>query len=227
MDQFRVVQLRNSISNQIASGYLVRKDLILTSHHLFHAPDNTTCNVRFLEDVDKSKRVGWNENGCELVWFSTEQDIALLKLTCDLPIWVTNKVQDLSVPRFGKFKTQEIAGKNMGIGFVNYKDNSGINCSKELPLFGTMRRSIQVDEIELHLDQSLTPSTPTDWQGISGTAFFANGYLVGVTKKTDEFLGEKVLCAIPISRVYENTDFCQHVFAGEDKPLLSCVTEEL
>jgi hypothetical protein len=227
MDQFRVVQLRNNINSQVASGYLVRNNLILTSHHLFHGSDGTMCNVRFLEDVDERQRVGWNDDGCQLVWCNAEQDMALLQLTCRLPVSVSCKVQDFSVPRFGKFESREIAGKNMGIGFVNYKDEHGCSCSKEFPLFGKMRRSIQTREIELCLDPSLVPSTATDWQGISGTAFFANGYLVGVTKKTDGFLGEKALCAVAIFQVYEDPDFCRYVFAGEDKPLLSCVVEEL
>jgi hypothetical protein len=225
MNPFRVVQL--NANGELASGYLIRNDLILTSYHPFRGSDGTICNVRFLEDIDKQQRTGWNNNVCELVWTEPKQDMALLKLTCDLPISVTTKVKDFSVPRFGKFESQEVEGKNMGIGFVNYKNESDTDGSKEFPLFGRMRRSMQTCEIELYLDQSLVPSTSIDWQGISGTAFFANGYLVGVTKKTDEFLGEKVLCAIAISQVYEDSDFCQYVFAGEDKPLLSCVTEEL
>jgi inactive STAND len=225
MNPFRVVQL--NANGELASGYLIRNDLILTSYHPFRDSDGTICNVRFLEDTDKQQRIGWNNNVCELVWIEPKQDMALLKLTCDLPISVTTKVKDFSVPRFGKFESQEVEGKNMGIGFVNYKDESDTDGSKEFPLFGRMRRSMQTCEIELYLDQSLVPSTSIDWQGISGTAFFANGYLVGVTKKTDEFLGEKVLCAIAISQVYEDPIFCQYVFAGEDKPLLICVTEEL
>lgn len=227
MDQFRAVQLRNDTNDQVASGYLVRNNLILTAHHLFHDSGGKLCNVRFLEDTDKLQRIGWNKNGCKLVWFSVEQDMALLQLTCDLPTSVTNKITDFSVPRFGKFESQDVEGKNMGIGFVNYQDENNYDCSKELLLFGRMRRSIQDRCVELYLDQSLVPSTPVAWQGFSGTAFFANGYLVGVAKKTDGFLGKKALCAIEVSQVYEDLSFCQYVFADEDKPLLICVTEEL
>jgi inactive STAND len=227
MDKFRAVQLRNNINNQVASGYLVRNNLILTAHHLFRDSGCTLCNVRFLEDTDELQKIGWNNDGCELVWCDAEQDMALLQLICDLPVCVANSVQDFSVPRFGKFENREIEGKNMGCGFVNYQDELGFGCSKDFVLSGRMRRSIQTREIELYLEQSLVPSTSTAWQGISGTAFFANGYLVGVTKKTDGFLGEKALCAINISQVYENPGFCRYVFAGEDKPLLSCVTEAL
>jgi hypothetical protein len=227
MDDLRAVQLRNNINDQVASGYLVRNDLILTSHHLFRGSGGEFCNVRFLEDVNGPEKAGWKDDACKLVWSSAEQDMALLQLICDLPCSVANKVQDFSVPRFGKFESREIEGKNMGIGFVNYQDESGCGKSKECVLFGRMRRSIQTREIELYLDQSLVPSTSNAWQGISGTAFFANSYLVGVTKKTDGFLGEKALCAIAISQVYEDPDFCYYVFAGEDKPLLSYVVEEL
>jgi inactive STAND len=225
MDQFRAVQLRNNNNNQVASGYLVRNNLILTTHHLFRGSDGTLCNVRFLEDLDKSQRTGWNNDGCRLVWFDAEKDMALLQLICDLPVCVVKSVPDFSVPRFGKFENREIEGKNMGCGFVNYQDEGDLG--KDFMLSGRMRRSVQTREIELYLDPSLVPSASTAWQGISGTAFFANGYLVGVTKKTDGFLGEKVLCAIAISHVYENPDFCRYVFDGEDKPPLSYVVEEL
>lgn len=225
MNLFRVVQL--NASGELASGYLIRNNLILTAHHPFRGLDDIICHVRFLEDIDERERIGWNDNACRLVWSDDKQDMALLQLTCDLPISVANKIQDFSVPRFGKFENQEIKGKNMGIGFINYQDTSGSLRSKELTLFGRMRFSIQAREIELYLDQSLVPSTPTAWEGISGTAFFANGYLVGVTKKTDGFLGEKALCAIAVSQVYEDSKFCSYVFAGENKPSLYSVTENL
>ncbi len=230
MNPFRVVQLNvidESEKGELASGYLIRNDLILTAHHPFRISGGTLCNVRFLEDIDQQQRIGWNNNSCKLVWSDALQDMALLQLTCDLPVSVADKIPDFSVPRFGKFEIQEVTGNNMGVGFVNYQnESSDIEC-KEITFRGRMRRSIQTREIELYLDQSLVPSASTDWQGISGTAFFANGYLVGVTKQTDGFVGEKALCATAISQVYEDPDFCRYVFAGEDKPLLSHVTEEL
>jgi tetratricopeptide (TPR) repeat protein len=224
MDRFRVVQLRNPSNKMLGSGYLVRDNLILTSYHLFKGSDNKKCNICFMEDANEKHKVGWVFGACELIWFKVERDIALLQLNCDRPVSLKNKSMNLSIPIFGDFDLQKLVGR--GTGFINYKDTHGDTCSKDINLHGNINRNTTTGEIELYLDSSLVPNTPTDWGGISGTALFANDYFIGIIKTTDGFLGQKVLCAIAISYVYEDPDFGQHVFAGEHRPPLHCITEE-
>jgi inactive STAND len=236
MNRFRVVKLRSIGSKQFASGYLVRDNLVLTARHIFELKDDKgigtgrytddkKCSICFLEDAEELKKIGWNDSACELVWFHPGYDMALLRLNCEIPKSLMNRVNCFTVSDFGKLDRDNNETNGKGVGFACYENSPNKLYSKQINLEGKLNRIDESGLLELY--PSSVPKNPTDWQGISGTALFANDYLVGVITKTDGFWGEKALNANAISFVYEDKDFCDLIFTDENRPPLRSIKEIL
>jgi|GEM_PF-5503195 uncharacterized protein YjbI with pentapeptide repeats len=217
MDYRRTVEIHCSKYEKGGTGYLVQDTFILTAYHVVSPPkEETECeaelvyDIRFLEDSN-TKQSEWLCNSASLRFYDQANDIAVLQLSGYRPSFLNDKK---SYTKFGELDDKTHTAEGYGFPKVQKfgKRQNPENLKGELSRIAGLR------EKQLRLQvTSLLPKKPEDWQGISGTALFVQGHLIGVVTETNKGFGEKALWATPISLFSSIPDFNKLIDTGRLK----------
>lgn len=216
MDQYCVAELQRSATDSYershGTGYLIRRNLILTCHHVvipecvigFELAKEvvSTFKVRFIGDCQE-KRYDWIAGVLRLRWYSQEHDFALLEIT-NPPAFLTSEYLKTQFIKLDKNQR-----KIKATGFPKFKKIENYYCSYQI--------TAQTNGLNYHITkhvelQGLSPEVPDDhkeWQGISGAAVFDDetNLLVGVIGLTDLGKSNRNLWIKPIDVLISNSEF--------------------
>jgi len=191
------------------TGYLIKKDLVLTAYHVVKSMITTSkrkikCDIRFLGDYI-SGRKEWLAEGASLYWFDSKLDLALLKLTGGKPKFISEVEANI---QFGLVPLMHESFSAKAIGFpIIQKIEDRQNPE---PVEGTLNSMACLKEGQLRLNvTSPIPEDPNEWAGISGAPVFIRNYLIGVIVETNRGFKEKALMLTPISLLENNQKFCK------------------
>jgi Trypsin-like peptidase domain len=216
MDQYCVAELQRSetglYKRSYGTGYLIRRNLILTCHHVV-IPENvtdidlakevvSTFKVRFIGDYQQG-RYDWVADVLKLSWYNQEHDLALLEIA-NPPIFLTSEYLETKF-----IKPDKNQRKIKATGFPKFKKIENVHCSYQITAQTNGLNYHRTKHIEL---QGLSPEVPNDhkeWQGISGAAVFDDetNLLVGVIGLTDLGKSSCNLWVKPIDALISNSTF--------------------
>jgi hypothetical protein len=216
MNQYYVAELQRSETNLYkrshGTGYLVRKNLILTCHHVVIPEGVTdfevakkvvsTFKVRFIGDCQE-QRYDWVANVLHLRWYSQEHDLALLEITSP-PSFLTNEYLETKF-----IKPDKNQRKVKAAGFPKFKKINNQYCLYQVTAETNGLNYYITKHVEL---QKLSPESPNnheEWQGISGAAVFDDetNLLVGVISLTALGKSSNNLWIKPIDALITDNDF--------------------
>ncbi|WP_295582020.1 hypothetical protein [uncultured Lamprocystis sp.] len=192
----------NGKKGQIATGYPIARDRILTARHpLFPAPGrdpDRPIEIRWrCRDIDPC----WRPVG-DIVWEDQGWNLALL--ACTLPT---------SIDRWGAFLSEERPVPNAqwySVGFprVGGKRNGA---RKPFGMGGSIKAAIDsADRFEV--DETAGPENAEAWKGASGSPVFVDSRIFGVIVSVPKNVKARRLSVVPIWRLLrEVPDFCKQI----------------
>lgn len=194
------------------SGYLVAPGVVLTARHVLEAKGKPppkvgfVCRVRAVGE-NRKKRPEWD--GAKLMWIGEgEHDVAVLHTD------TRDRIHEM--PRLGKLPDNAAAIECRAIGFPKAtKTPAGDDIYQ---LDGIIRTNTFWLSADHSVDVVSTPPTdPKSWSGISGAALFAGEFLVGVIKTYPPEFSGKMIKAVLLDVLANDSDFCTAL--GQSHPL--------
>ena len=222
----RVVLIGNSALDCVGSGYLLRRDRILTARHVLFKKEENDDPKRVFGVVTReaAQTPGANWTSATVLWSDTDNDVALLEIP---------KPEDLgNVPAglapLGQLP-RDISVGGRAIGFPRFKaegfPNGITNASQRnsLDAKGSVTDYHQIGDFRLTFD--ISSFGPADnlsnealdkgiswWGGMSGAAMLHGSYVCGVViVDASEGLNRSVLQVVPLRLVLANFDFRRHL----------------
>ena len=187
---------------EFGTAYLVTTRQLVTSAHVVARATAGACDVRLLgTDVWVSAAIKWCDNGLDVALLELERPPE--RVPGDTPVW-------------GRLGPERIECEALGFPELQADREYGRDTEhfigRILPYSG-LKRGI------INAELAGSPVRRDDWRGMSGSALFALGNLVGIVCEVMEN-GARLL-AVPVSRLAESPSF-QTVF--EDGQALSLVS---
>lgn len=189
---------------EIATGYPVTRDLILTARHPLFPPDpgrdeNRPIDLRWRHPAVLDK--GWQAAG-GIVWDSERWDLALLQF--QLP---------QGISPCGSFLSERRPADDMEWVSVGFPRVGGKRDGVREPFHmkGTVFSMLETDRT-FAIDATAGPPLEDDWKGASGSPVVVNWRILGIIVSVPEKLGAQRLRAVPMWRVLqEDPTFCEKV----------------
>lgn len=191
------------------SGYLVTQDLVMTAAHL--VAGSSAAQVRFF----RGRRGEWSARA-EVVWSSSELDLALLRMVSS-SLTGRDGVPPVSPVAFGcitqptrcealgypRFKLRRRAGlQGHADGQLPYSDTRhAIGVAAPLSNWRSGLLEISVQAPLRYPNESVSP-----WEGMAGASVWSDGYLIGVVRKHGPDDALNILTASRVERWYDYLD---------------------
>ncbi|WP_439661324.1 trypsin-like peptidase domain-containing protein [Lentzea sp. HUAS TT2] len=198
LDRSRVAELivARDGGRQRGSGYRVRTDAVLTAAHVVDGA--SSVRIRFEPDLPGERivdAVSW--------WADPVSDIAVVTIAAD------DAVPPVS---FGRIENRAAVLTVEAVGFPLWKmrtDAAGLNYRDSCHATGTV--AVLSNWREGTLEVVVEPATPSDtdsspWQGMSGSALWSGGRVVGVIAKHHPGDGLGRLAAARIDLALDRVD---------------------
>lgn len=205
MDERRVAEIYAShdAHSSYGSGYLIAPGLVLTARHVVApALDGGACEVRQLGDFLQG-RTGWC--AFEPCWSEPALDLALLRQVPGSAAYAAGPSQ---LERLARLQRSDQSPQCVALGFPRVMRHADRNDTQEVKGIVQTMSMMQAGLWQVAVTGA-APKNDLDWKGISGSALFCTGRLVGVIKQTETCFRDGVLVAQPIEAVFEQPGFLQ------------------
>ncbi|MES9604599.1 trypsin-like peptidase domain-containing protein [Actinomadura sp. NPDC000929] len=202
-----IVDKKDSGGEERASGYLIANGLVITCAHAIR--DAAQIRVRFRAESPEE----WTGPG-EVISFSNEEslDVAVIRIE---KTEATKRSERLKFGRISRDRDTVIQCTGMGYpAFKIRATSSSSDPSQKIAFRDSFYLSGSISLLSNQKSRTLevniaNPPAPTQgqispWSGISGTALFANGMLIGLVSRHHWREGPGRLDAVQISTWYES-----------------------
>jgi hypothetical protein len=179
---------------EVATGYFLTGDLVLTARHVADLPDRSFW-VR--AEVDGPESESWAK--AFPAWTGRDVDAMLLRTSRSFGSW--------KVPEFPEITK----GSWQSSGYAKAAEDKKAHNRKTLPVDGSfdVSRGQGPPELRLKTDLSITKENEHHWKGISGAPIFSKekgGGLVGIITDASSSFSNN-LVGLSVTRLLEDIDF--------------------
>jgi hypothetical protein len=200
----------HSQSQEVATGYFLTGDLVLTVRHVADRPD---CVFDVRADVGGSEEDRWSE--AQLVWTGVGDVDAMLLRTA-------NSFGNWKAPEFGAISGHG-SWKSSGYAKIAAYEDEGNR--KTFPLDGSVDLSLGQGppELALQANQNIASKWDSSWKGISGAPIFsreADGKLIGIITAANRTLSNGLI-GLPAARFFDEIHFRSIIAPSFLEPLPS------
>lgn len=191
-------------TGEVATGYPVAPNLILTAYHAVY-PKSAQ------RDVDRPVEIRWHHSKDASAWQPVKGIVAwdgkpwdLILLDCNFPPEVSpweifpSDQKPLDDMRWASVGFPRVGGKRDGV-------------REPFPMKGGVFSMLETDPF-FALEADAGPPLAEDWQGASGSPVVVNGRILGVIVEVPPNLGATRLQAVPVWKVLrDDAEFCRQV----------------
>lgn len=186
----------------VATGYPVAKDRIITAAHVFKSQQSAI--VRWHHSDKRARRFRPIQR---IIWDGRDHGFDVAVLECTFPNAVEGFAEISSTP---PKENEEWAGR----GFPAAGKKNGRR--SPVGIIGKVHPFAASDQ-HLELGADYTTKIPGGWRGASGSPVFVAGKLVGIVRSCPKEFDQNRLYAVPICQLLANDGFRQAIRYGTEK----------